>query len=146
MQFYHAVRRDKIIRTIGLDADVCVAFVLRKGDFSMSIPKMLIRKEVYVNYVILRQVFGVLVHKKKKSREEANKMISKFLDRYKIRKIEKKGIDETVVNHYLDKLKKHREIIQSIADDDDLMIISIYKTKGIDCILTRNTSHHYDAQ
>jgi hypothetical protein len=48
------------------------------------------------------------------------------------------------VNSYLELLKKQEKIYKNIEivgnKDADLKIISIYKTAGIDCIFTRNTS------
>lgn len=136
-------KRGNIIRKVGLDSGVFVDMILKEHGFYIHDAKIIKRGGLFVSYYVIQEAWGILVHFKKIERKIAGEIIDRFIERNKLKVIKKKDVSEEQVNSYFDLLKKqesiHKNIEISENKDSDLLIISIYKTAGIDCIFTRNT-------
>lgn len=138
------VRRNKIVRTIGLDTGPFVDMILKDPRCYIHDARILQRGGLFVNYHIIREAWGVLVHKKNIEKIRASRIIDEFIERNNIRVIKSSDVEQGKVNVYFDSLKKQENIYKNFEiagnKDSDLRIISIYKAAGVDCIFTRNSS------
>lgn len=144
-KFFHAsrfIQRSRIVRTMGLDTDILVAFLLDDEDFTMFRPKVFNRNNsLFINYKVFSEAMNVLSYKYKYDLNKARDKIFDFLRSNRIRLLKKKETDIKLVFSTLSDLKNHRNSIKNLAGDNDLEIISIYKAHNIDCIMGRNGMH-----
>ena len=136
-------KRGNIIRKVGLDTNVFVDMILKEPNFYINNAKIIKRGGLFVNYFVIQEAWGILVHFRRIDRKSAGVLIDRFVEKNDVKVIKKKDFLEEQVNSYFDLLKKqeklHKNIEISGNKDNDLLIISIYKTAGVDCIFTRNT-------
>ncbi len=136
-------KRSNIIRKVGLDTNVFVDMILKEPNFYINNAKIIRRGGLFVNYYVIQEAWGILVHVRKIDKKRAGELIDRFVEKNNVKVIRKKDISEEQVKSYFDLLKKQEELHKNIEisgnKDSDLLIISIYKTAGIDCIFTRNT-------
>ncbi len=136
-------KRENIIRKVGLDTNVFVDMILKEPNCYINNARIIRRGGLFVNYYVIQEAWGILVHFKKTERKGAGEIIDRFIEKNRVKVIKKKDILEQQVNSYFDLLKKQESIHKNVEiagnKDNDLLIISIYKTAGIDCIFTRNT-------
>ena len=53
------VRRNKIIRTIGLDSNVAIALIEDSEDYSIYKPRLLKRENaVWINHIVFAEIMG----------------------------------------------------------------------------------------
>lgn len=137
------MNRNIIVRKVGLDTSVFVDMILKEPEFYIHDAKIIKRGGLYVNYYIIQEAWGILVHEKKIDKKEAGSFIDRFIEKSRIKVIRKEDISEKRVNSYFELLKKQEEIYRNVEiagnKNSDLLIISIYKTADIDCIFTRNS-------
>lgn len=139
--FERIVNRNRIVRRIGLDTNIVIALVEDKETYSSYKPRIFKRiNSVWINHIVYSEVIGVLINHGH-SEEEARDKLKDFLRVNNIRVLAKKRLDWERFNSVFESLKRQREISKINADDKDLMIISIYKSEGIDCIVSINFFH-----
>ena len=133
------VKRDRILKKIGLDTDNCVSWIENEKLTHRYRPRIARRRNfLYTNYVVFSELMNLLEGKRIDAKKEE---VIKFLHRNHIQPIRKKDVDQIKVEEILDKLKKEAKKKNWLAGENDLRIISVYYTAGIDCISTNNRKH-----
>lgn len=142
MGFSSVITRNRIIRRVGIDADILVSLMEKSDDFAISKPRIFTKNHVlYICQKVFSQVLGVLIHINKKSLEEARNQLLNFLRQNRITILKNRDIGFDKINVLLADLKEKRKKIKSTPDDMDLEIMAIYKLANIDVIITRNVFH-----
>jgi len=136
------IQRKRIIKSIGLDTDIFIALINNNEEFTLFKPKIFNRKNsLYINYKVFSETLGILIHKYKYEQYNALRKIFEFLRINNICLLKKKETDLNQILFLLTKLKRYRESIKSLAGNNDLEIIAIYKLHNINCIMGRNIRH-----
>lgn len=140
------VIRDRVIKKAGLDAGVLVAFI-DNDMLLLSKPQICIKKGMcYACQLVVNQAIGVLIHKRRYSKENAIYQTLKFLKENNIEIIREQDLDlrrrEEVFNELKSELSKLN--LKPMPEDSDLDILASYKVAGIDLIFTTNVKHFFE--
>jgi len=136
--FKREFRRNKPIRRVGLDTDICLPWFRNQknsdNDFFPNISKR--GDSLFIN----RKVFGQLLFQiKSNNLNQAKEEIREFLKRNGIRILKKFDEEEKKAEEIFQILKKQN--FPNHPEDSDLKIISLYKACKMDCIFSGNTKH-----
>jgi len=127
------VVRNKPVRKVGLDTDNCLAWIENEKYLPNYKPKIAKRGDLlYINFKVFGELMGLLTETYVNDNERRSKIFS-FLKRNGILKIKKTDVNNLKVQETFENLKKKFK-----GRDNDLIIISIYHTAGINCISTNN--------
>ncbi len=140
--FENLVIRNRIVRRVGLDSDVVITLVEDSDTFSIYKPQLFKRKNaVWINHIVFGEVIGVLINEYGYTKEKAFEKLRRFINDNNIRALAKNRIDFNKTNLIFESLKKQREVLKINVGDKDLMIISIYKSENMDCVVSVNSFH-----
>jgi hypothetical protein len=138
------VKRNKIIRKIGLDTDNYFSWIQNEKETWDYKPKIAKRENfLHLNYVVFSELISLLSESNPNLKVN-KKEIFDFLKRNKIKPIKKKDVDEDKVNETLNLLKYEKKKRKWKAGENDLKIIAIYFSAGIPCISTNNLQDFKD--
>jgi predicted nucleic-acid-binding protein len=144
MNFKNNSQKRGTIKSVGLDTGPFVNMILKEPQFYIHNAKMIRQGRLFVNYIVIREAWGVLVHEKNVSKNDAGKLINNFVKNCGIKIIREADVSHDNIKRYYDLLKKqesqYRKIEIEGKKDKDLLIISIYKVANISCIFTRNVA------
>lgn len=130
--------RNKPIRRIGLDTDVCLPwFRNQKNSRNNFLPNISKRGDsLFINY----KVFGELLPQiNNNDIEESKKELRKFLKRNGIMVLMKIEKESKEAEKFFQDLKNQN--FSNNPGDSDLKIISLYKACKMDCVFSGNTKH-----
>ena len=135
------VIRNKIIRKIGLDTDICFNWI--NEDYSEHQPNIVNKQNrLFINYKVFGELIGNQIGDDDVDEEGVNEIrnqIFKFMRENRINLLKKSELNQNEINKMFLDLKKQN--FRGNPENSDLRIISIYKIAGMDGVFSNNVKH-----
>lgn len=129
---------NKIRRKVGLDTDICFAWMENEEETFNYKPEIAKKMNMlYINYKVFGELMGLL-SSKYPFEKERKEVIFSFLRRNNIEIIKYNNLNQLEVKRIFDRLKNESQKFKKVAGNSDYWIISIYYVAGIDTISTNN--------